>query len=986
MKRYLFCLIGCFSLIVLWRAGAAAKALPPGATKAVPPNVLIFFDTSGSMAWDTVHSGWDMVTWGDGSDNHWGWDTDSSNNDHADSNNYYNAGAIGYPSNDSRMYIGKHVLWDILSSSDLTQGVRYGLMRFGQAEYSYQIPVYWYYPVNSNSSRYIHYDGSYYEGDLLVEIGDNNVPAIKEWIDGQENYPDNKELRADGSTPTGEAMQDVQSYFKGTYKDRRRYDGSRTDVTYNSPIQYPCQQNYVIVITDGQWNGNVNPATVAGQLRNLTYNGNTYDVKTYVIGFSISDQKTIDSLNDMAAQGGTGNALFADDFNTLSNALRGIINSIIASAYSLTTPVINPGVSGEGNVLYMASYIPVQNHQWQGHLRKYHITQTGDIDDRNGDGKITGSDAYWDAGYLLGDTGGTLSSSGRQIFTIGSGLGSSLNNFTLSNDSSLKTLLGYGTDSDLTNTDKLIDFVRGVDVFDEDSDGNSTEDRWKLADIYHSIPMEVGKPPYYIVDCGSEYLTFKANHQDRPRTVYAGGNDGMLHAFDADSTGTGAGAERWAFIPPDLLGKLKNMVSAYPNESNSEYYVDGAPTIDDMYIQTLGATAPAWRTILAGGERQGGSGYFALDVSDPLKPIFMWDVAHDASLAEIHVWDYSGVLSTLKTSGQMKIKSKSYAYDKLGETWSRPTVSRFIPTSQGQSGSDQCKNNDYTYVAAVGAGYSTDPDLGDAIYFMDLADGSLVHSFTLGEGTTSNTINNNVVSEVSLINDQTGNLEFGYVGDLDGRMHKMDLSDRDPTNWSICTLFDMETTDANQRSIYFAPEVAEDSTGTGWVMFGTGNINDFDNPAGDNYFVVVRDENINGADLSCPAGSPFDLSALDDVTAAGTVMSAGARGYKIHFAAGEKLAGKPMVYNGVLYFTTYTPSSSGGCDLGTAALYAVVFHSGAGAWDPGKKKKEIGPGVPTAPVVRGNNIYIGINGEPYVEPAPPSVSGTPGAVIDSWYH
>ena len=42
--------------------------------------------------------------------------------------------------------------------------------------------------------------------------------------------------------------------------------------------------------------------------------------------------------------------------------------------------------------------------------------------------------------------------------------------------------------------DNLINFIRGVDTFDQDSDNNTSESIHKLADIYHSELIVVGPP------------------------------------------------------------------------------------------------------------------------------------------------------------------------------------------------------------------------------------------------------------------------------------------------------------------------------------------------------------------------------------------------------------------------------------------------------------------------------------------------------------
>ncbi|CAB1063883.1 Type IV fimbrial biogenesis protein PilY1, partial [Olavius sp. associated proteobacterium Delta 1] len=84
--------------------------------------------------------------------------------------------------------------------------------------------------------------------------------------------------------------------------------------------------------------------------------------------------------------------------------------------------------------------------------------------------------------------------------------------------------------------------------------------------------------------------------------LYAGGNDGMLHAFDAAS-----GDERFAYVPNLVFGNLTSLIDP---EYSHKYYVDLSPAIRDI---TIGGLA---KTYLVGGLGKGGKGYYALDVTD----------------------------------------------------------------------------------------------------------------------------------------------------------------------------------------------------------------------------------------------------------------------------------------------------------------------------------------------------------------------------------
>ncbi len=177
-----------------------------------------------------------------------------------------------------------------------------------------------------------------------------------------------------------------------------------------------------------------------------------------------------------------------------------------------------------------------------------------------------------------------------------------------------------------------------------------------LGDIFHSTPVLVTPPsPTYLCDLGivnqcvpslyapnlepggqNAYQTYFTNNQYRTQFALVGGNDGMIHAFNAGndtivngvhSFDTGTGQEMWAFIPPDLLPKLIRYVIG----DRHELFVDGTAMVRDIWVDGSGS-APAdhqkqydeYHTIAIVGEREGGRHYVALEVTDPMNPRFLW--------------------------------------------------------------------------------------------------------------------------------------------------------------------------------------------------------------------------------------------------------------------------------------------------------------------------------------------------------------------------
>ena len=114
---------------------------------------------------------------------------------------------------------------------------------------------------------------------------------------------------------------------------------------------------------------------------------------------------------------------------------------------------------------------------------------------------------------------------------------------------------------------------------------------------------------------------------DRPTMIYAGAMDGMLHAICAEARGVcpAAGRELWAFVPRTQLPWLRLNAAR----------VDGSPKVTDVFADfdpADGETRREWRTVLSfqtGGGDPGdparAPAAFALDITDPARPVVLWE-------------------------------------------------------------------------------------------------------------------------------------------------------------------------------------------------------------------------------------------------------------------------------------------------------------------------------------------------------------------------
>lgn len=337
-------------------------------------------------------------------------------------------------------------------------------------------------------------------------------------------------------------------------------------------------------------------------------------------------QTAIDDLWH-AAVNGRGRYFSAKDPATLADGLSGALQAIAAlTSASATSATSSPNVTEGDNLRFRTSYTSAE---WTGQLERR------SIDLATGEDSAT---VAWQAKQLLD------ANTNRRILTFDAGSGNKVKEFLWANLNSAERAffsLPWISSTSTAATpltqfcasgdaclpaaaqtaaagERLVNFLRGTRV-----DEGATTDLTKyfrqrqavLGDLVNSRAVYVKRPNRLYTDTG--YADFKAApaQTSRPGTVYVGGNDGMLHAFDADT-----GAERWAYVPSLVLPTLFKLADKRYSV-NHQYYVDGAPTIEDVRFSTDGA----WHTILVGGLNRGGRGYYALDVTDPTNPRALWE-------------------------------------------------------------------------------------------------------------------------------------------------------------------------------------------------------------------------------------------------------------------------------------------------------------------------------------------------------------------------
>ncbi|MGB7294405.1 MAG: PilC/PilY family type IV pilus protein [Candidatus Aminicenantales bacterium] len=500
---------------------------------------------------------------------------------------------------------------------------------------------------------------------------------------------------------------------------------------------------------------------------------------------------------------------------------------------------------------------------WEGQLRAYDVTamaMTGgnysslktvtssNLGSSSGRDLASGVEIFWDAGQLLN----SRSAGDRNVYTAIRAGGEPSNpltriDFNAANAAQLAPFL-----QDFNNDNAgLINFVCG--------DGRD----WKLGDINHSTPVIVGPPDGYPSLMGTGYAEFKQSLSERPKVIYVGANEGMLHCFDLVT-----GEERWAFIPYNLLPKLRNMW-AVDTVNNSRYfahdvYVDGTPAVADVYINAQ------WRTVLVCGQGPGagstmaGGGinyYFALDITDPDNPLPLWEFTH------------------LDNQNRPT----------LGETWSVPAIGR---VKQG--------SND-RWVAFMGSGYDNTQlqAAGNRFYVVRIDTGALIRQRTVNQVNTANFSGakrdyryTNIKSTIpgsptAVDSDQNGYVDYVYFGDLDGRLYKLNVTSSTTSSWNLTALY----TDWLNHPIITKPAVYLDpfsGSPIPRVFFGTGGD---DRAPGNRTYAFLSLIDGSSPEIEWYLGDPTVLN-LPAETAVGSLSE------------GEKVWADPVISDFIVYFST----------------------------------------------------------------------------------
>ncbi|MGD9786402.1 MAG: pilus assembly protein [Sulfuricellaceae bacterium] len=629
-----------------------------------------------------------------------------------------------------------------------------------------------------------------------------------------------------------------------------------------------------------------------------------------VPGVSSSNGK-IENIDDLwhAAVNGRGTYYAATDPSTLatglSSALAGVKSRTGSSAAATTS---NPNVTSGDNFVFSSTFT---TQEWTGELiRQQMDLQTGAIS----------TTVDWAAQTLLDGKVGATSDT-RTIYTYSSSaanklkpfLWANLNSteqayFQTANISSLSQWCTTGTTC-LDATQKtnavganLVNFIRGQTGYENRSTNAAANRLYRnrahvLGDIVSAEAVYVKKPLYAYSDAG--YADFITANASRQGMVYVASNDGMLHAFNADT-----GAESFAYIPTVVLPNLYKLAD-FNYSSQHRYFVDGTPVVGDAYF------GGGWKTILVGGFNGGGRGFYAMDVTNPAAPQALWEFkARDSSVTPC-------AATTAAAEGQTDDCDVGYSYG-------NPIITK-LP--------------DGTWVVLVTSGYNNvNPGDGQGyLYVLNAQTGAIIKKIGTGVGSTT------TPSGLSRINAWTDNGMVDntalrvYGGDLLGNVWRFDL-----TAYTAHHLATLKNTGASAQPITAKPELGLVSNhvvvyvGTGRYL-GTTDLADTSQQS----FYAIKDP-LDSTDY----GANFRATAnvvqqtLTQTTDVDGAIIRTASSNAVDFSSndgwyidlpdtGERDNTDPALALGTLVFTTNVPNSNACTIGGYSWIYYLDYRTGS---------------------------------------------------------
>ena len=780
-----------------------------------------------------------------------------------------------------------------------------------------------------------------------------------------------------GFTPLSETLYEASRYFRGTtpYWGSNSTSSAMRNGDYISPITNHCQKNSVVIFTDGEpFDDTDSNSRIRDNIRGLSLppgldsncSGNggcleelAWDLANNDQNQSLYGKQTVNIytiggfganpgyLIDTARFGG-GHYYDASEVDRLNEVLKDSLARIRAEPATLAAPTTSLSATNSlehAEDVYYTMFKPGRGAGWTGNLKRYRFDRNNELVGANGKPAKYGEEFFSDAtqSYWSSEVDGDKVESGgmvehlnqnRPVFTNLLGDSNVLlrqtGNLLREHNSGIyrnPSLLGA---RDELEARSILAWARGVDVDDEDRDGDTRDDRKSIGDPLHTQPQVV---TYYKNGDGSKV----------DKSVFFTTNDGFLHSVNADN-----GITQFSFIPKDLLGNLKKYRDAYDARGDGPkvYGMDGPMTVWHHDVNGDGDVLKNSQSIRDSGEhvylyltmRRGGSNIYALDVTDPGFPILKW---------------------IIKGSKQENSVSWTDGFGNLAQTWSAP---RLVQVKW---------NGRLRHVLLFGGGYDEQLDdennfrssyaiYGDNVYMVDAESGQLL--WTASRYSHADLYLQDLkyaipagLTPVDLDGDSAIDVIFGT--DVGGQIFRIDINQNNSgasnfaTGGVIAKLSGSSAADARR---FFEPVAVAFGKENRYLNLAVGSgfrPGPLSTTVNDRVY-VIKDPHVTSkpSNYGYVNGRPITEADLYDVTSnlvqegnssqRSTALSRlnSARGWYMKLeVSGEKVLSKAVIHNGVLLFSTFYPLLNGRGDClpmpGKNYMYAVNIDNGAAISD-----------------------------------------------------
>lgn len=587
---------------------------------------------------------------------------------------------------------------------------------------------------------------------------------------------------ANNGTPLRYVLENAGKYFENT-------SSSGPYGPESGANQYSCRQNFTILTTDGYWNGtgssvgnadNTAGSAITGpkganyqyspvapyrdgysntladvamyywktDLRTLTNNVPTTDADpafwqhmvTFGISIGLKTSMGWSSVGDVpanpawpepgndraaniddllhAAVNGRGAFVSASNPKEFTSGLARALAAIAQRTSSFSNVATNAASIKTGGKVFNASYV---SGLWTGAVKAWTL-------DANNEPSVLA----WSA---------TIPAPGsRNVFTFN---GTSGDAFPTSAQLSALARPGGPVDYPVTGTENAA-YIKGDSALEE-RNGGLLRNRATtvLGDIVNSSPAYV----------------------DDTKTLYVGANDGMLHAFDADT-----GVEQFAYVPG--LVNLGNLSQLSRGDYTHKWFVDGPVVVTSRKL-TPG------KNYLVGAMGRGGKGLYGLDVTNP------------AAFGTGNVtWELGG------------------SNPNIGLVTGRPILARV---------------GGGTVAAILGNGINSTNNRA-VLFVTNAATGAIIRELDTGAGDAANP--NGLSAPTGILGRDGRTLAYAYAGDRLGNVWKFDMSSASPASWTVTKMFTAKSaggTGAVQPITGGVTVATDPRTYKRWVFFGTGS-------------------------------------------------------------------------------------------------------------------------------------------------------------------